>query len=86
MRLSPGRPIRYRLQYHADHDVDELKRYWAAILDIDPSIIKDQRKSNSNQLTGRNWRSIHGLLTLEVSDTYFRSRMQAWMDFIENQW
>ena len=32
------------------------------------------RKSNSNQLTGRVWRSRYGVLSVTVSDTYLRAR------------
>lgn len=76
----------FSLQYHADHDVAELKQYWAELLNIKPEWIKVIRKSNSNQLTGRQFRSIHGLLTVRVSDTYFRSRLESWMDTIKSQW
>lgn len=78
--------LNYTLQYHADHNTEELKAFWANFLDIDADLIKPMRKSNSNQLSGRQFRSVHGLLTVSVGDTYFRSRMQAWMDFIKNQW
>lgn len=78
--------IGYRLQYHVDHDVDELCMYWGNMLSIDPSIIQIHRKSNSNELSGRQWRSKYGLLTVETGDTYFRARLQAWMDFIKTQW
>jgi hypothetical protein len=76
----------FALQYHADHNVDELKWYWAGELGIDPNSIKAQRKSNSGQLRGRQFRSQYGLLTVRISDTYLRARLQAWMDFVKMQW
>jgi transcriptional regulator with XRE-family HTH domain len=78
--------IEYRLQYHADHDPDALKQFWGDLLGIDPTLVIEMRKSNSNQLTGRSFRSIHGLLTVRVGDTYLRARLQAWMDFVKSQW
>jgi len=78
--------IGYQLQYHVDHDENELKEYWAGILGIQADIIKSIRKSNSNQLSGRQFRSVHGLLTVRVGDTYLRARLQAWMDYIKAQW
>lgn len=78
--------IGYRLQYHADHDTDELCEYWGKLLEIDPTCIGLQRKSNSNEMSGRQWRSIHGLLTIETGDTYFHARLKAWMDFLKSQW
>jgi AcrR family transcriptional regulator len=79
-------PIRYRLQYHVDHDVEELKRYWASLLDVQPDMIKPIRKSNSNHLSKRQFRCVHGLLTVEMGDTYLRARLEAWMDFVKAQW
>lgn len=84
-KLSRKQPI-YNLQYHADHDTEELKSFWGAYLNIDGAIIKLIRKSNSGHLSGRHFRSVHGLLTVLVADTYFRARLQAWMDIIKTQW
>lgn len=76
----------YRLQLHADHDESELKQFWAEHLQINPARIHTMRKSNSNQLQGRKFRSVHGLLTVRIGDTYLRSRLQAWMDTVKSQW
>lgn len=78
--------IAYRLQYYVDHDQDELKRYWGSLLNIEPDCITTMRKSNSGQLAGRNFRSKYGVLTIEVGDTYFHMRLQAWMEYVKNQW
>jgi hypothetical protein len=86
MKHFAKRRFFYGLQYHADQDVDELKLYWSEYLDLLPSEIKEMRKSNSNQLSGRHFRSVYGLLTVQANDTYFRSRLQAWMDYVKSQW
>jgi arylsulfatase A-like enzyme len=86
IRRFTRNPIRYSIQYHADQDPDELRRMWADLLDIDADEIRLQRKSNSNQLTGRTWRSRYGVLTISTSDTYFRARLQAWIDRIIAEW
>ncbi|MBI1256589.1 MAG: hypothetical protein GC204_03885 [Chloroflexi bacterium] len=78
--------LEYSIQYHVDHDELELKQYWAGILGIQPAIIKTLRKSNSNKLSGRQFRSPYGLLTVRVGDTYLRAKLQAWMDYIQVQW
>jgi hypothetical protein len=83
--LSQKQPRHY-LQYHADQDLDELRSHWGAVIGIDGSSIGMQRKSNSGQLQGRMWRSRYGVLTVVVSDTYFRSRLQAWIDRIKDDW
>lgn len=76
----------YRIQYHADQQLEALRHYWAAALDLDPEQIKFQRKSNSSQLRKRTWRSEHGVLTIRVCDTLLRARLQAWIDCLREQW
>jgi len=76
----------YGLQYHADQDTEELRRFWGRTLDIDGSTIHLVRKSNSGQLAGRRWRSRHGVLTVRVHDTLLRARLQAWIDSLQDQW
>lgn len=80
------RPVGYAVQYHADQSVERLQAFWAARLGLKPDAIRLQRKSNSNQLTGRTWRSEHGVLTVRACDTLFRSRLQAWMDCTRESW
>jgi AcrR family transcriptional regulator len=84
-RLSERR-VAYWVQYHADQDLEALRSFWAATLGTDPAAIRLQRKSNSNQLAGRTWRSEHGVLTLAVHDTLLRARLQAWLDLIRASW
>jgi hypothetical protein len=62
-RLTEAR-LRFSLQYHADQDLDELCKFWGGTLDVEPDTIKLQRKSNSNQLAGRQWRSRHGVIAV----------------------
>ena len=80
------RRLTYSVQYHADQDLDELRAFWGGFLRIDGSEIRLQRKSNSNQLAGRTWRSPHGVLTVSAGDTYLRARLQAWIDRIRADW
>lgn len=70
-RLSDRTPTFY-LQYHADQDLTELREFWARALATDAASIQLQRKSNSNQLTGRIWRSRHGVITVRVCETMLR--------------
>ena len=79
-------PTKYWLQHHDDQDVEEVCRFWAEYLGIDPSEIAFQRKSNSGKLEGRSWRSRYGVLTVRSSDTYLRARMEAWMDLLKVEW
>lgn len=78
--------LSYMLQYHADQDPEELKRFWATELGIAPASIRLQRKSNSNGLRGRKWRSRYGLLTVRTRDTQLRAELQAWMDCVQEEW
>jgi hypothetical protein len=86
MRRFATKPLLFSLQYHADQDLDALKGFWGRMLHIDPQRIATQRKSNSNQLKGRQWRSRHGVLAVRLCDTYVRARVQAWMDRIAEEW
>lgn len=86
MKQFSRKDIKYRLQYHMDHDVDELRDYWATFMGISADEIKLMRKSNSGKMAKRKFRSEHGLLTISTSDTYFRARLQAWMDMVKQEW
>jgi hypothetical protein len=86
MRRFACRPVTYWLQYHVDQDPAELRRFWGAILSIDPGAVSLQRKSNSGQLRGRTWRSRYGVLSIKANDTLFRARLQGWIDCLQQQW
>jgi predicted DNA-binding transcriptional regulator AlpA len=86
LRRLTRRPVDYGISYHADQDVDELRDFWGGLLGIDPVAIRHHRKSNSNQLTGRVWRSRHGVLTIRTNDTYLRSRLEAWITSLKVEW
>jgi transcriptional regulator with XRE-family HTH domain len=78
--------ITYSLQYHADQDPDYLIRFWSTYLGAPPERFVLQRKSNSGQLNGRNWRSRWGVLSVTVGDTQLRARLQGWIDRVQNGW
>lgn len=79
-------PVRYSVQYHADQSIESLREFWAAQLELEPSAISVQRKSNSGRLRGRTWRSLHGVLTVRCSDTRLRAQLQAWIDLVRAEW
>ena len=78
--------VTYSFQYHADQDPEYLVSFWSFGLGVDPDLITYQRKSNSGRLSGRTWRSKHGVLTVRAHDTVFRARLQAWMDRTQDGW
>jgi AcrR family transcriptional regulator len=84
-RLSSKRRT-YAIQYHADQELVALRAFWAEALGIDGSAIRLQRKSNSNQLAGRTWRSEYGVLGVTVNDILLRARLSAWMDSLRDAW
>jgi hypothetical protein len=86
IRRYSRNPVRFFLQYHADQDVEQLRRFWGAAVEVDPAEIGLQRKSNSNQLRKRTWRSRYGVVTVRACDTLFRARLQAWMDCLQETW
>jgi hypothetical protein len=81
-----SRPLTFAVQYHADQDLGELRSFWGTLLRVDGATIRMQRKSNSGQLGGRQWRSEHGVLTVTACDTLFRARLQAWIDRLRGDW
>ncbi|MFN8372333.1 MAG: hypothetical protein U0694_05590 [Anaerolineae bacterium] len=81
-----SRKLVYRIQYHVDQNLDEIKQYWAEAFAIRPEDIGLQRKSNSGKLAGRQFRSVYGVLEISIRDTNLRAKLQSWMDFIKQQW
>lgn len=79
-------PVGYAVQFHEDQSMEELATFWSEFLKIDPSEVKFQRKSNSSKLEYRMWRSVHGVFTVRASDTYFRAKLQAWIDLVKADW
>jgi hypothetical protein len=86
MRRLAEKPLVFWLQYHVDQDLNELREFWAVELAIAPGSIRMHRKSNSNQMAGRTWRSRHGVLSVRICETRFRSALQAWMDRLRAEW
>ncbi|HXW59178.1 MAG TPA: hypothetical protein VEJ23_06835 [Solirubrobacteraceae bacterium] len=86
LKRLTSKPLIVSIRCHADQDLNELCGFWGTVVGIDPSVIRAQRKSNSNRLAGRNWRSAHGVLTLTAHDTLLRARMGAWIDRVEAEW
>jgi predicted DNA-binding transcriptional regulator AlpA len=86
IRTLSSKALEASIQYHADQDLNELRAFWGGMLGLEPTAIRLQRKSNSNQLTGRAWRSQHGVLEVRLGDTQFRARLQAWMDRLRAEW
>jgi hypothetical protein len=86
MRRLSDKPPTFYVQYHADQDLGELRQFWGEALATDAASIRLQRKSNSNQLTGRMWRSRHGVITVRVCETALRARLGAWMDLLRSDW
>jgi transposase-like protein len=86
IRRFARNPVTFSVQYHADQDLDELTEFWGQRVGVAPERIRLQRKSNSGQLAGRTWRSRHGVLTVYAGDTALRSRLQGWIDCLQEQW
>ena len=84
-RLTAKQPS-FSIQYHCDQDLAELLAFWGGTLGIGAEAIRFQRKSNSGQLQGRQWRCRYGVLTVRVHDTYFRTRIEAWINRLKSEW
>ena len=86
IRRFARNPVTFSVQYHADQDLRELVEFWGGQVGVEPEAIRLQRKSNSGQLAGRNWRSRYGVLTVHAGDTALRARLQGWIDCLQEQW
>jgi excisionase family DNA binding protein len=86
IRRFAASTVHYAVQYHADQDLAALTQFWGNELDVEPEKIVLQRKSNSNGLAGRMWRSKYGVLTVIANDTAFRARLEAWIDCLKATW
>jgi transposase-like protein len=86
LRELSSQKLLFSVQFHEDQDLRSLCEFWASTLEIDARDIRTQRKSNSGQLAGRNWRSRYGVLTVTTCDTLLRARLQAWMDCVQSEW
>ena len=86
IQLLSKRKVTYSIQYHVDQSLRMLRAFWANRLGIEPESIVLQRKSNSNGLRARAWRSQFGVMTVGVNDTYLRARLEAWMDCLRREW
>src|SRR5215210_1073837 len=86
LRRFARNPVRYAIQYHEDQDLTGLRTFWAQKLSIRPHDVVLVRKSNSGRLSGRVWRSRYGVLSVTVSDTLLRARLEAWMHSLQEQW
>jgi hypothetical protein len=73
------RGIEYMLQIHVDQDEQEVKEYWAKLLDITPDMIVIIRKSNSGQLKGRKFRSEWGVFTIRANLTSWQKYTHGWI-------
>lgn len=83
---NPDREVRYTIRYYRDHDPEQLRIFWGEKLGVSPECFKLFVKLNSEGLATKNQRSKYGVCTVRVNDTYLRSRLQAWMDYMEQQW
>src|SRR5262249_36732561 len=81
-----GRPGDYAVTYHPDQHEEQLVSFWSEYLGVAPTAIRCHRKSNSGRLSRRVWRCQHGVMAIASHDTYFRSRMGAWVDLIKAEW
>jgi excisionase family DNA binding protein len=79
-------PLCYSIHFHADQEASVLTKFWGSYLDIDPKLIRLQRKLNSGQLGGRTWRCKHGVFSVGSNDTLLRARLEAWMDCLRASW
>jgi hypothetical protein len=80
MKQYSKRKMWYRL-YCAEDEKEKLLEFWSEVIGVGQENIKFQLKKKVSER-----RAEYGLLAVGTSDTYFRSRIQAWMDVVREDW
>jgi len=83
---SPEKRILYAVQIHEDQIENDIRTYWASVVNVSPEKIKISRKSNSGQLGHRNFRSEYGVLSIRVCETLLLCRVKGWIDALKQEW
>lgn len=77
---TANKKMDYSIQVHADQNVVELVDYWERV--VGSKEISIMHKSNSGQLRGRNWASMHGVFTIRLWDAFTRTKMDEWLKLL----
>lgn len=86
-RIFSNNKITFNLQLHSDDNINECSNYWKEVLKLDKEVIKvciNDRVSPENKK--RHNKLKYGTFSIRTSDTYFRFKMQYWMDVINKEW
>ncbi|KKN04006.1 hypothetical protein LCGC14_1101930 [marine sediment metagenome] len=75
-----NKKIEANIQLHVDQNEENVKTFWRQETDINE--IKVQRKSNSGKMSGRNWNSKYGVLSLRLSDAYLKTKIDKWIELL----
>lgn len=84
MKVLTSKTPNFHLQLHMDNDADESVKFWEKTLNVKMTKIRITRRKTS--LTNRKGRLSHGILAIRYNDTYFRSRIQSWIDCLKQEW
>ncbi|MBV9818903.1 MAG: hypothetical protein JOZ07_11210 [Solirubrobacterales bacterium] len=84
-RLGECEPT-LRVAHHRDQDQGALRAFWAEQLALVPAAVRFEPKTNSSELRSRTWRCPYGVAAVDLHHTEFRSRLQAWMDRVKDDW
>jgi|GEM_PF-603552 len=83
---NPENTLTYEVQIHDDQNPVQIQAYWSNWIGVSPEEIIILQKSNSGNLSGRKSQSLSGVLTIRIGDTYFRQRLEAWMNYRRTFW
>jgi hypothetical protein len=86
IRLFTQNKIGFAVQHHADQNPGMLRGFWANRLGIEPEQVRLLPKANSGRLSKRTWRCQFGVMSVRVSDTQLRARLQGWIDEMKKSW
>jgi hypothetical protein len=78
-----NKKIEYKIQLHVDQNEKDVKDYWKKFLGI--SKIQTIRKSNTGKMSGRNWNSKYGVLSILFHDSYMKTMLDTWIDLFKKE-
>lgn len=85
--LKENKKITLEVKYYENNNNEqELLEYWKKVTNNDPSIIYKTYIQPTNKPFEHNNSNKFGLLSVRVYDTYAKQKLNAYMDYLKEEW
>jgi predicted transcriptional regulator len=85
--LKEGKKINFEIRYYKENNnEEELLNYWKNIIGVNDYIKIKTYEQPTVKAIGHNNSNKFGLLRAEVNDTYARQKLNAYMDYLKEEW